>query len=287
MKVFTLLENFSERFFESAYQENFDMNPQEDFFLVSKKFPIFSLADGVTREHDEKGKYPDPSPAAELAGIFCQAVISEAEKLYPDFNMESLKQIFKIANQKAGDFNRLKGFAKDKTNFWDFDLVAATGAYAVIKDKKLFWSVIGDCYVAVFGKDGKLKFKSPDPWGLADFNHPDNWDKLTDKEQRIYTRKFIRNGVNQQNELIGYGVATGEITAERYLKYGELALEKNDLVFLVTDGYEKYLNLPELIKLFVDWPLFLKNKVKALSRKLSEEDPEKYGHERTIIVVKI
>ena len=56
----------------------------EDFLSISKKYPIFAVGDGVTLIQYllEKKEYPNPSPAGEVAKIFCDSVIREAECRY-------------------------------------------------------------------------------------------------------------------------------------------------------------------------------------------------------------
>jgi hypothetical protein len=69
-------------------------HPQEDYFLVSKKFPIFVSADGVTLIPEKRDKYPNPSGVYEIEKIFCEKIILESEKTYKKFEEKDFKNIF-------------------------------------------------------------------------------------------------------------------------------------------------------------------------------------------------
>src|SRR5688572_23154556 len=69
------------KIFSATYQDfvHFDAKPNEDAFLVAKKFPIFAVADGVTQSHYPSGRYALPYGAKEAAEIFCKATIEYLE----------------------------------------------------------------------------------------------------------------------------------------------------------------------------------------------------------------
>jgi hypothetical protein len=48
--------------------------PQEDYLLVSQKYPIYVVADGVSLNMDEKVPYPADSGAGELAKLFLSLI---------------------------------------------------------------------------------------------------------------------------------------------------------------------------------------------------------------------
>jgi len=95
--------------------------------LQSGKYPIFAVADGVTIELDKNNNYPNSSGAGEVAKIFCERAIKEAEKIYEQFDEFKIRQVFKKANAAVEVYNRTQERSKKTSNFWDFDLLAATG----------------------------------------------------------------------------------------------------------------------------------------------------------------
>lgn len=260
---------------------------QEDYLLQSEKYPIFAVADGVSLEFNKDGTYPIPSGASEVAHIFCEKVIEEAEKLYDEFDKDTLSVIFKKANEAIGKYNQVNGRSKKTINYWDFDLFAATAAFAVIKNNKVFWASICDSFVVHFDKTEQLKFKSPECWVLIKRNQPRGKKALSEQEKRIMVRKIYRNGIDKKGNLIGYGVVTGEKAAARYLNSGVIRLTPEDIIALFTDGFEEYLKLPEFINLFKKWPADIEEKVKKFTAQKSKQEPEKFGHERTLFVIKI
>lgn len=261
-------------------------HPQEDYFEISGKFPIFAVADGVTLEYSG-GKYPNPSGAGEAAKIFCEAVIKEAEKSYPKFAVSDIRKVFSKANFEIGKYNTKQGRVKNKIDYWDFDLFAATAAFIVIKDGYVYWASMCDSSVMHFDKRGKLKFSSPECWRDLRKNLPADWAEIPEDDRRKTIRKVYRNGVDKKGNLIGYGVITGEKTAEKYLNYGRFLVGAGDMIAVLSDGFENYMKLPEFIDIFKKWQGDLEDQIKRFTAKKSLVDPKSFGHERTLVVVKI
>jgi hypothetical protein len=293
MKYFTILEPPSEKFIEIAVRKagwdpgkfKIPAHFQEDYFLFSKNYPIFVVADGVTLELDKNGNYPNPSGAGEAAKIFCEEIVRLCEKKYEEFGGADTISIFKEANKAVGDYNEKQGRTKEKINFWDFDLFAATGAFVVVKNKTVYWASICDSYVIRFDKNNSLIFQPPNCWQNAEKKLPPDWKDIELNERKKIIRKVYRNGINEKGELIGYGVITGEEAAKRYLNYGKFSAEGDDMVAILTDGFENYIILPEFLSLFrQDWNN-LESRVKQFTNIKSKESPEKFGHERTLIMI--
>jgi serine/threonine protein phosphatase PrpC len=231
MKYFSILEPASEKFRGYIY-------PQEDFLLVSEKYPIFAVADGVTLIQFliEKKEYPNPSPAGDVARVFCEEIVKAAEARYESFEEFDIKEIFRIANKAVGEYNNQKD-----------NLYSATAALVIIKNNKAYWCSICDSYVIHFDKNGNTKFKS--------------------QECRPYV---VVNGEEKANEL---------------LNYGSFEVKEGELVALFTDGFENYFKIPEFISLFQKWPADLESQVKKFTAAKTDEDPEKFGHERSLIMI--
>lgn len=255
-------------------------HPQEDYFLISEKCPIFVVADGVSLKLDEGVEYPKNSGAGEVAKIFCNIVINEAEKRYDNFSEKDLKEIFNIGNDKISEYNKLQGRTKDTINYWDFDLFSTTTSFVLIKEKKAYWWSLCDSGVLVSRGDKNI-FQSKNGW--ADF--PQDWiENKFDKEKIIDRHKNYRNVVSG-GELVGYGVVDGEENAKAYLNYGVVDLEDNDLIFLYTDGFENYFSINEFIDIFKIWPKNIKEQIENIISNKSKKDPNKFGREKTLIAV--
>jgi len=255
--------------------------PREDSLYSSRKAPIFCVTDGVTLDPKIENGYPNPSGAFLVADVFAKIFVQNAEKKIKNFNLKTLKNFFVAGNNEAEKINKKFGRLKNKINYLDFDLFAATAGMAVISDNKLFWGTIADSFVAVFDKKGKQKFCSPDGWRY--FHLPKN---LSEIEKKIYIRKNLRNGL-LKNRKIGYGVITGEKSALKYLDCGIKKLKAGDVILIGTDGYADYLLLPEFIKIIIKSSQNINKKLLRLEKKLIQSNAHKYGHERTLIVVNI
>ena len=301
MKYFSISEAPSESFVRLALrnygwrEEDFlkfshATHPQEDYCLISRKYPIFVVADGVTliQYIIEKKKYPNPSPAGEIARVFCEAVIKEAEKRYENFSQTDMREVFREGNKVAALYNNNHGRMRDTLDYWDNDLHAATGAIVVVKDNRVFWASICDSYVAHFDESNNLKFKSPKCDSFSEAPAPQFTGDSNNRIEKIkYTWRVRRNGIDEQGKRVGYGVITGEANAESYLAQGDFEIKEGEKLCLVTDGFEDYLEEPEFKELLSAWTEDIESKLKNLSLRKAEENGDKFGRERTLIACKI
>lgn len=260
------------------------VHPQEDYLLISKRYPIFVVADGVTLEI-KQGAYPVPSGAGKAAQIFCKEVIREAEQIYDNFTEKNVTQVFVKANEAVGEYNRLHGRTKESINFWDFDFFSATAGFIVMRDNIFYWASICDSYVAHFDRNGILLFQSPGCWSIMGKHLPKEWKTMDEEEGTKMAKKLARNKINEKGERIGYGVVTGEKEAEHYLNHGSFSVRQGDFVALFTDGFEPYLRLPEFINLFKDWSNSLRSRVANFTGEKSKNDPAAFAHERSLIII--
>src|SRR3990167_1473559 len=225
-------------------------HPQEDYLLVSENPPVFVVADGVTlnfRKLIEKGeKYPDPSPAGEVARIFCEAVVENVKEKHETFNAGDTKEIFEQANTVVADYNKKTGKSEISGNMTGF--FAATGAFIVVKEDKAYWASICDSFVAHFDKDMNLKFMST-------------------------------------GACTPYAVINGESEMVDHLGRGVLDLQRGDRIFVFTDGFEHYVKNHDFQRLFLERSDDLKDRIAKFSGKMNSEDSEHYGHERSLIVI--
>lgn len=293
MKIFSILEPVSREFLEKAARQlGLDLeeyknykHPQEDYLLVSKRYPIFAVADGITLELDKAGNYQNPSPAGELAKFVCESAVYAAEKIYDEFDEKKLVSVFKETNNAARLFNEKHGRTKDMVNYWDFDFFATTFVFALIKNDKIFWFNLCDSGIALFDFEGKKKFISPDCWPVMTKHLPENWKEIAPNERKKIIRRVYRNGLGKNGELIGYGVITGDPIAERYINWGILDVVPRDIFFLFTDGFEEYISLPDFVGIFQRWPYVLESQVKKFTAEKTKENCEKWGHERSLIAI--
>jgi len=259
-------------------------HPQEDYFSISNKYPIFVVADGVALNLDNDSEYPEHSGAGEVAKIFCEAVIREAEKKYENFEEKDIKEIFDAGNMAALEYNISRGMTKETINYWDVDLFSVTTSFLLIKNNKAYWWNLCDSGVSLFNDKGKRLFVSPDAWAVLDKFISEKFSNITGKERIKLLHKSYRNAVDKS---VGYGVVTGEETSKFYLNTGVLSINTGDLVFLYTDGFENYFGLKEFIDLFESWDDDLEIRLNKLISDKAKENLGKYGSEKTLIAVSI
>jgi len=260
-------------------------HPQEDYFVISKKHPIFVVADGVSLNFDKDSDYPKHSGAGDIAKIFCETVISEAEKRYERFEEKDMREIFDIGSKVVLEYNISHGRTKDTINYWDFDLFSATTSFLLIKNNKAYWWSLCDSGATLFNSKGEQLFFSPNGWTVCQKFLPANWNNIIEKEKIKMLHKDYRNAINKKGELVGYGVVTGEESAKFYLNTGVLNLNAGDLIFLYTDGFENYFDLKEFINIFKLWPENIEYQLEKIISEKAKADPAKYGSEKTLIAI--
>ncbi len=258
MKTFSILEPatkeaircFAEKRNLTEHVAESYQHPQEDYLIAAKTLPIFVVADGVTlnvaKLVERKEKYPNPSPAGEVAKIFCEAVVKSVSEKYSKFSKENTFEVFRKANSEVAQYNEKIGksdIAGNPTGFY-----SATGSFAVIRENKACWASICDSFVAHFDKDMNVK--------------------------------FVSTGV-----CAPYAVINGEERMADHLESGVFDLERGDFVFVFTDGFEQYVKNRDFQKLFLKWDDDLRGRVAQFSAKMNSGDPESYGHERSLIAV--
>lgn len=270
--------------FSATYQDfvRFDVKPNEDAFLVSKKFPILAVADGVTQSHYPNGRYALPYGAKEAAHIFCRSVVHFLERGI-DFEKENeikeaIKGAFSEANQRIKELNEKHGIQK-RMDYKEHDWFDTVGVTVVVVRNNLYYGFVGDCGLVIFDRHNKKKFQTKDMVrpAVKRFNamHPNanTWDIL---QCQFIIRKYFRNNPNKR----GYGSFTGQAGVEHYYALGKKQLQKGDMVVLYSDGLVELLKEKSFLKIL---RAENKKKLNELVMQKAKEDPKKYGDDRTFI----
>jgi len=225
-------------------------HPQEDFLIASDTPPVFVVSDGVTLNFmkliENNTKYPNPSPAGDVSRIFCESVVRCVKERYKTFAEGGEVDVFKYANGEVRKYNNKIGKSDISGNITGY--YSATGSFAIVKDNKTYWASICDSFIAHF--DGEMNLK------------------------------FMTSGLCRP-----YAVINGEERMVNHPESGVFDIEKSDRVFVFTDGFEHYIENPDFLELFKEWNKNLKERIAKFSEKMNSIDPEKYGHERSLIAV--
>ena len=267
------------------------LTPPEDAFLMDKK--IFCVADGITRDpiapKDFRGEsaeellknYPRPSGAKIAADLFCKEFV----KTLKQGNL--VKQAFIAGNNAIAGLNKknLKKVDYLVNDFW-----ACVACGGVIKNNILCWGAITDCGVAVFDKKGKIRFQTPvymtefANYEKTYLRKPDfNWAL---PEYRKMIRQEFRNRPDKifKGKCVSYGALTGEKAAEKFMHFGEIKLERGDLVTFYSDGFYPMINHKDFFnKINHHANDVIDKNLIPFSQKLAKEDYKKYGKEKTLV----
>lgn len=276
------------------------IRPNEDY--MGFVWNLFVVADGITRDpigisnfndaslEELAEAYPNPSPARIAAERFVEKFL---EYMGPNINsLEEFKSRFKYSNNSIKELNEKENPNPD---YLENDYWACVAAACCIKDDKLFWGVIGDCRIKVFDSNGKLKFDTPN--SVDDFekffygpeNDRSNFDWSV-SESRVLIRKEFRNNPNKKfkGKVVGYGAATGEKNAEKFMYFGELVLSPNDFIVIYSDGFEHTTQHQDFFKQ-IHHTLSEGDirELEAWSLELGKQDYNKFGHERSMLLISV
>ncbi len=225
-------------------------HPQENYLIASNSPPIFVVSDGVTLNFkklvEDNQKYPNPSPAGEVAKVFCEVAIKSATEKYGEFDASQIVEVFKEANSEVKRYNEKVGKSDISGNITGF--YAATGSFIIVKNDKAYWTSICDAFAAHFDKDMNVKCMS--------------------------------SGICSP-----YAVINGEEKMANHLEKGVFDLESGDRLFVFTDGFEHYTRNADFLEIFKNWDDGLKERITAFSKAMNLKDPENYGHERSLIAI--
>jgi len=150
----------------------------------------------------------------------------------------------------------------------------------IIKNN-LYYGYVGDCGLAIFDKNNRLKFQTKDTVTPAIEKAKKiykNWESFPIEKKHLIMRKEFRN----RQDVKGYGSFTGGEGVKKYYKIGSKNLKEKDLIIFYSDGFLNYLKFPEFIE------ILRKQDKKSLDKftiRKAKENYEKYGTDRTFIAI--
>jgi serine/threonine protein phosphatase PrpC len=276
-------------YFSASYTDliKFNKKPNEDFCLISSKFPIFTIADGVTQGNFESGTYAFPSGARAAAQIFCYTNMEFLEKNIDfkqndnlKFNKSLIEKSFNLANLRIKELNVNEGIDK-KLNYFDYDWFDAVGVLGFILGDNLYYGFVGDCGLAIFDMANHLKFQTKNevsPFLEKARKIYKNWGEMSFKQKSIIQHRDFRNNPGGE----GYGSFSGEEGIKKYYQIDGKYLNKGDLVIFYSDGFFDYFKEPAFIEILRKED---KKCLDELTFEKAKNNPSKYGTDRTLISV--
>lgn len=274
--------------FAATYTDiiKFDRKPNEDFYLISSKYPIFLIADGVTQTHFQAGGYAFPAGAQAAAEIFCYTVLEYLEDRLTKKEPQGadckklIGQAFNLANKRIKELNQNEGIT-EKLDYLVYDYFDTVGIAGLIVKDILHYGYVGDCGLAIFDQNDNLKFQTKDqvlPVLERASKVYKNWKGFPKEKRAVIMRREFRN--NPSGE--GYGSFTGEQGVKKYYLIDSLALRPKELVVFYSDGFSNYFQFPEFIKILRKQD---KKALDSFTLKKAKENYQKFGTDRTLISI--
>lgn len=190
--------------------------PNEDYYLSDDEKGIYILVDGVSRDK-VNGIYPNPSPSFLVSKIFVESVYNFLSTNFNENILDVLYEAIKVGNDEIKNYN-------DKVK-WENDFLPGTvGIIVIIRNSKLFYAYIGDCYGLVLNGDKHI-FSKCQTENIA-------------KHKKEFSAFEIRNIIcNNENHPYSYGVLNGDIRAMKFVNCGELDICESNKILLCSDGF--------------------------------------------------
>lgn len=256
-----------------------DLRWFEDSYEYDEKEGLMAVADGITRDpknmpilpnrKDLAGmikffwNYPgsklkfwkkEISPARMAADEFCRSFIYYMKE-FEKKDAKAVRDSFEKANEEIKILNEEYNPVVDylENDYWG--CVAAGCALRHENGQKvLSYGFIADCGISVFDANGNKKFQTLNegPNSKGSINR-DIKEKYGAEFRFPEGRRIIRNLYrNNPEEPLAYGALTGEKSAMKYVRTGELEIERGDKIIVFTDGLEDIVNhedFPDSIEL--------------------------------------
>ncbi|MBB6053910.1 hypothetical protein [Armatimonas rosea] len=206
---------------EYAYEK-----PNEDFMITDIDKGIYIVSDGVSRS-PKMGKYPNPSPSAEIAKIF-------SEKLYQLMTLKA-EEISESMSQKdlyVSIFPELRKFNQLKfpvMNYNEEDYAGLVCISVFVYNNCIYFSYVGDCIGVFLGKN-RINVFTEFQTDVVDIFKRNN-KSLKNLTEVI--RRDLRNNIESE---YGYGVLNGDFEVMNFLKEGVFQYEEGDRLVLCSDG---------------------------------------------------
>ena len=216
--------------------------PQEDFYQNMDN--IFVVSDGITHDLID-GFYPNPSSSGSVANIICNTIVKELK----DSNKEidDIKNAIEKANLEVKKFSENTKLYKERESN-GYTIGAAVFAVIVIKEGKLLYGVLDDCYFSIFSND---LVDHPTLKSFVDKSakyYDDNYDWSKPEDRKVWRKEYRNNELEKDGEKLGYGAIDGRRGYEKYVQYGDEVLKPNDLICLYTDGFIKIMRDLDLVR---------------------------------------
>lgn len=223
-------------------------HPLEDSYSINNGGKIIAVADGVTRDPMEYlqngllGKlnfalnYPKISPAKIASDIFCEIFPS----VLKDFDVKDERAIlesFNEANKKIRSWNSQN---IPNTDYLMNDFAGCVASGISEQNGAVSWGYLTDCGIAIFDKNGNLRFKTEDesPHRLDEYFWQDKQIKGKSWNQPEVRKRIRSHYRNNPDEKHSFGVLTGEENAMDYVRTGSWEINPGEFLLVYTDGLE-------------------------------------------------
>lgn len=267
-------------------------HPKEDSMAISDS--VIAVADSITLARSEKGVYPTWPDGVTVADVFCRKAQELCCLHSGDMDIPAMENIVRGVYSEIRKYNIKHNRKFPGDHEWNVhnDVYGATGAIVHVDraTNVAHMAVVGDCSIWLFNKNNELIYKSANDVEVAvrrlkKRRGGKKWRKASGNAKKAIENGEFRNGKNE----FAYGAATGEEKAMEYTDIRLVSLRPGDRMFVVSDGFAPFMELPEFLDIFRKYKGFstIEKKVNLFVEKMSSKNPPTYGKEKSLVVLEI
>ena len=179
------------------------------------------VADGITRTKGADGSYPDPSPSATAAQIFCHAV---QRAILERSGISSLDDLRAVVTEGNAAIHRFNQEILPHPDFAERDRAGVAAVVGAFHDDELLIASIADCWSLGFSSGEARRFA----WEKTSHSRPE-YNRLGEPR----ARELLRNRVDHP---FAYGAFTGEPASLAFVEYNRIAVPDVRRVIFASDG---------------------------------------------------
>ena len=203
--------------------------PNEDYLIDDPQNNIYIVMDGISRKRCEYSKSGN-SIAKDVSKLFAETIHKyiEAEmskvKDFKDAKL-LLEEGFKKANKEVDIMLKSR-----RSEFEGYEYPGAVGVVSFMVNDILYYGSLGDCMIILLRGDQKIILaKKQTTFAFDILNH--------ERDRELLALQYINN----KDEPYGYGIVDGNKDAHHYFNISYMNLDRNDIVYLVSDGVSDYI----------------------------------------------
>ncbi len=210
--------------------------PNEDYYVCDNEYDIYAVADGITTNAHNYSEGMQKSIATEIAIIFCEGITANIRK-----NLSLCNTVADVKNLLISAFRQVTIAVKQRVKKADYTMVndelpGCVGVVGVIYKDNFVYISFGDCMNILVRNNARIMLNQRQT--IYAFEKA-----KVETDRRLLSHQYVNNANNEY----GYCVMNGDSNAHKLLDVASIKLEKNDIIYMISDGLSDYVENSRLL----------------------------------------